>query len=611
MTNLSKADSLFPRCYKSAHRLLLPRKRLAFSATGLCLLTCALLTLIRPVTFFLPNIFLSKQRPRGLVADNCSQLSVPGLWAPSLAPWDPTAPDTVAGGGALLSVACAAEVAAHCAYRLPLRQCLAAQRDASMSFECAAALFPCEALDKEKSGGPPSHADTREWQCQNTKLYSAALTQEEHLLSEELLIAFDRMSHDYNITYWIAGGSTAGGLVHHGRIPWDDDVDVYVLAEQFPSLPCTVQAQGGVHVTGTEEQFKQRRSKTNRTITNDINKEEEENQEKVKKHDPRSHHADHHITRTGSANDAMYMSAIMTSETFLADRPSALKLCFTDSPRAGARLWNYPYLDVFQTFCYDVESCVTPQWSHRNERLAPKSTWSRMACSALHLPPVMAVSRGEQAGWGARFTLEELVDGPSVLSSVLFDEVGNEVWRSYAEGLMGAGGAITYTPSLPVSAHGRAPPLVPFFAEQREAYRRNVAQRSAEALNAEVLPMLDRVQVVNRGAPGAVPVRGDRELRIVFWNAGRGGGWAEFAAMVEKRGGADIVILNEMDWGMARTGNVHTTELLAERLSMNFAYGVEFLELTNGNVGEQRKTAGQRNAVGFHGNAVLSRFRIE
>eukprot|EP01068_Selenidium_serpulae_P016089 Selendium_serpulae@DN6265_c0_g1_i7.p1 len=561
MTNLSKADSLFPRCYKSAHRLLLPRKRLAFSATGLCLLTCALLTLIRPVTFFLPNIFLSKQRPRGLVADNCSQLSVPGLWAPSLAPWDPTAPDTVAGGGALLSVACAAEVAAHCAYRLPLRQCLAAQRDASMSFECAAALFPCEALDKEKSGGPPSHADTREWQCQNTKLYSAALTQEEHLLSEELLIAFDRMSHDYNITYWIAGGSTAGGLVHHGRIPWDDDVDVYVLAEQFPSLPCTVQAQGGVHVTGTEEQFKQRRSKTNRTITNDINKEEEENQEKVKKHDPRSHHADHHITRTGSANDAMYMSAIMTSETFLADRPSALKLCFTDSPRAGARLWNYPYLDVFQTFCndsgagrgagrgveqtgpvcdehfavipllqhdnvfplvrrpfgrlsvpfprdlrrvvtprYDVESCVTPQWSHRNERLAPKSTWSRMACSALHLPPVMAVSRGEQAGWGARFTLEELVDGPSVLSSVLFDEVGNEVWRSYAEGLMGAGGAITYTPSLPVSAHGRAPPLVPFFAEQREAYRRNVAQRSAEALNAEVLPMLDRVQVVNRRA---------------------------------------------------------------------------------------------------------------
>jgi hypothetical protein len=43
---------------------------------------------------------------------------------------------------------------------------------------------------------------------------------------------------------------------------------------------------------------------------------------------------------------------------------------------------------------------------------------------------------------------------------------------------------------------------------------------------------------------------------------------------------------------------------------MNYAYGVEFLELTNGNAKEINATKGIRNAVGYHGNAVLSKWRI-
>lgn len=46
--------------------------------------------------------------------------------------------------------------------------------------------------------------------------------------------------------------------------------------------------------------------------------------------------------------------------------------------------------------------------------------------------------------------------------------------------------------------------------------------------------------------------------------------------------GADIVFFNELDKGMIRTGNRDTALELSNKLSMNYMYGVEFLELTKG-----------------------------
>jgi hypothetical protein len=75
--------------------------------------------------------------------------------------------------------------------------------------------------------------------------------------------------------------------------------------------------------------------------------------------------------------------------------------------------------------------------------------------------------------------------------------------------------------------------------------------------------------------------------------------------------GVNFLISNELDWGMARSGNVHTAELLAGRLlKMNFAYGVEFMELTKGNQEEIRATPNMMNTVGYHGNVVISKWPI-
>lgn len=69
-------------------------------------------------------------------------------------------------------------------------------------------------------------------------------------------------------------------------------------------------------------------------------------------------------------------------------------------------------------------------------------------------------------------------------------------------------------------------------------------------------------------------------------------------------------LLNEFDLGMARSGQHHTVRLLAYALGLNYAWGVEFVELSNGNKEEQQRTSGQTNQHGLHGNAILSRWPL-
>lgn len=72
----------------------------------------------------------------------------------------------------------------------------------------------------------------------------------------------------------------------------------------------------------------------------------------------------------------------------------------------------------------------------------------------------------------------------------------------------------------------------------------------------------------------------------------------------------DVIILNEMDIGMARSDQQHTTRLLAHMLGMNYAWGLEFVELTRGNKQEQIAVGQLPNFHGLHGNAFLTRCSI-
>lgn len=96
---------------------------------------------------------------------------------------------------------------------------------------------------------------------------------------------------------------------------------------------------------------------------------------------------------------------------------------------------------------------------------------------------------------------------------------------------------------------------------------------------------------------------------------------------IETLKAADVWILNEVDWGVKRTEYREVVRELAKTLNMNWAYGVEFLEIDpkqlgtdtfdDGETKEEREELLEEFKVdkerlrALHGNAVLSRYPIK
>ena len=49
----------------------------------------------------------------------------------------------------------------------------------------------------------------------------------------ETFAAFDRFCREHDIKYYAAYGTLIGAVRHKGLIPWDDDVDVYMLRKDY------------------------------------------------------------------------------------------------------------------------------------------------------------------------------------------------------------------------------------------------------------------------------------------------------------------------------------------------------------------------------------------
>lgn len=94
------------------------------------------------------------------------------------------------------------------------------------------------------------------------------------------------------------------------------------------------------------------------------------------------------------------------------------------------------------------------------------------------------------------------------------------------------------------------------------------------------------------------------------------------AAMLSR---ADVIVLNEADWGLKRTEYRYVARELAGALQMNYAFGVEFVEVDPLSVGTetlegeisadkaemvQNLAVDKSRTLGLHGTAILSRFPL-
>lgn len=139
-------------------------------------------------------------------------------------------------------------------------------------------------------------------------------------------------------------------------------------------------------------------------------------------------------------------------------------------------------------------------------------------------------------------------------------------------------------------------------AEIHAAPRTPMAHR---ALLAD-LPALQAVQLGGQARAAHLP----QTINIAAWNVERCLFPQETARHLAPLA-PDIVLLSEVDHGMARTGQRHTTAEMATELGMAYAFGVEFLELDLGGATERAFCTETSNALGWHGNAILSSVPFE
>jgi endonuclease/exonuclease/phosphatase family metal-dependent hydrolase len=132
-------------------------------------------------------------------------------------------------------------------------------------------------------------------------------------------------------------------------------------------------------------------------------------------------------------------------------------------------------------------------------------------------------------------------------------------------------------------------------ASERARWAESVGDQELHTRLVTDLACLHEVEVGRPAAPGA-PLHG--WVRVVAWNAERGPDVARAAALLERCRGK-VLLLSELDAGMARTGDVDVARALAESLGTGYGYGVEFIELA----GDNRR--------GLHGNAVLATAPLE
>lgn len=128
---------------------------------------------------------------------------------------------------------------------------------------------------------------------------------------------------------------------------------------------------------------------------------------------------------------------------------------------------------------------------------------------------------------------------------------------------------------------------------------KTMAAHDAKLISMECMTRVETGGQAASTAPLAFP------FNVTAWNLERCLFPEESAAKMLAEKPA-VALLTEMDNGMARTAQKNMTAEVARHMDMEYAYGVEFIELGLGSEIEHSFCQDDFNEKGFHGNALMS-----
>ena len=130
-------------------------------------------------------------------------------------------------------------------------------------------------------------------------------------------------------------------------------------------------------------------------------------------------------------------------------------------------------------------------------------------------------------------------------------------------------------------------------------------------LRARLAALLDRVRLLPGQSPE--PARDPSRVRVAHWNIEHGNRFEAIARALTSHpelAGADVVTLNEVDLGMARSGNRDVAAELGDRLGLHAAWAAMYLECTRGRDDDALTAVPGDNEESLFGLAMLSRWPI-
>lgn len=217
------------------------------------------------------------------------------------------------------------------------------------------------------------------------------LTTEEQHACERVLLHIKQVCNEHGIHYMMDGGTLIGSLIHHGPIPWDDDIDI-LIDDADREMAIRVLNTSGYIV---QDAYDKLYSKIWDTTTPHVNNKKKHNWPFVDI-GWLERNATHAWEKRSTGKQAKYSSHVYPLDILYPTVERPFGNLMLSAPRDGAKLMSRIHGTNWR------QQCVKGNWDHKLERIRDKKlghgdTITKFPCSDLPWVPMVQNAESSSA----------------------------------------------------------------------------------------------------------------------------------------------------------------------------------------------------------------------